>query len=144
MQARPPSAAPGRVNSTQRPHNPSLTVVTPVRNFPTQARPPPAAPGSDAGSSDGGLPDSVKLGLGDFIFYSMLVGRAAMYDYMTVYASYLAIIAGLGATLLLLAVARKALPALPISIALGVLFYFTTRLLLEPFLVPLMTHGYFF
>ncbi|KAF3441483.1 hypothetical protein FNV43_RR15397 [Rhamnella rubrinervis] len=69
----------------------------------------------------------IKLGLGDFVFYSVLVGRAAMYDLMTVYACYLAIISGLGCTLILLSVCRQALPALPISIALGVMFYFLTR-----------------
>ncbi|CAL5198464.1 unnamed protein product [Lathyrus oleraceus] len=78
---------------------------------------------------------AIKLGLGDFIFYSVLVGRAAMYDFMTVYACYLAIIAGLGITLMLLAFYQKALPALPVSIALGVLFYFLTRFLLEVFVV---------
>jgi len=82
-----------------------------------------------------GSSGSIKLGLGDFIFYSVLVGRAAMYDFMTVYACYLAIIAGLGVTLILLAFYQKALPALPVSIALGVLFYFLTRLLLEVFVV---------
>jgi len=82
-----------------------------------------------------GSTGAIKLGLGDFIFYSVLVGRAAMYDFMTVYACYLAIIAGLGVTLMLLAFYQKALPALPVSIALGVLFYFLTRLLLEAFVV---------
>ncbi|KAM0979926.1 hypothetical protein ACFX13_015977 [Malus domestica] len=82
-----------------------------------------------------GSSGSIKLGLGDFIFYSVLVGRAAMYDFMTVYACYLAIIGGLGVTLILLAVYQKALPALPVSIMLGVLFYVLTRLLLEVFVV---------
>lgn len=79
----------------------------------------------------------IKLGLGDFVFYSVLVGRAAMYDLMTVYACYLAIISGLGCTLGLLAVCKRALPALPISISLGVLFYLLARLLMEPLVVGL-------
>lgn len=82
----------------------------------------------------------IKLGLGDFVFYSVLVGRAAMYDLMTVYACYLAIISGLGCTLILLSVHHKALPALPISIALGVVFYLLTRLLMEPFVVGIATN----
>lgn len=82
-----------------------------------------------------GSSGAIKLGLGDFIFYSVLVARAAMYDFMTVYACYLAIIAGLGITLMLLAFYQKALPALPVSVLLGVIFYLLTRLLLETFVV---------
>eukprot|EP00873_Tetraselmis_striata_P023226 jgi/Tetstr1/443490/TSEL_031497.t1 len=99
---------------------------------------------SAADSDELGIPDSIKLGLGDFIFYSVLVGRASMYDMFTVYACYLAIVAGLGITLLLLAVMQKALPALPFSIMLGVLFYFLSRLILEPVIVPMVTHYLFF
>ncbi|XP_047330456.1 presenilin-like protein At2g29900 [Impatiens glandulifera] len=87
-----------------------------------------------------GSSGAIKLGLGDFIFYSVLVGRAAMYDYMTVYACYLAIVAGLGVTLMLLAVYQKALPALPVSVMLGVLFYLLTRFLLEVFVVQCSLH----
>lgn len=89
----------------------------------------------DDGENDRSSGRGIRLGLGDFVFYSVLVGRAAMYDLMTVYACYLAIVSGLGCTLILLSVCRRALPALPISITLGVMFYFLTRLLMEPFVV---------
>ncbi|RUS19418.1 Presenilin-domain-containing protein [Endogone sp. FLAS-F59071] len=58
----------------------------------------------------------LKLGLGDFVFYSVLIARA-----------------GLTATIFLLAIAKKALPALPISIAFGMLFYFVAKTVLVPF-----------
>ena len=75
---------------------------------------------------------SIRLGLGDFIFYSILVSKAALYSFTAFCACALAVVAGMGLTLCLLAVYGKALPALPISIALGVVFYLTTRYVAEP------------
>jgi len=98
--------------------------------------PGPAAPPPPPSSSGAGLPDAIKLGLGDFIFYSLLVGRASMYDLLAAAAATLAVIAGLGATLLLLAVRRHALPALPISVALGAIFTAAARLVVEPVVIP--------
>jgi presenilin 1 len=76
---------------------------------------------------------------GDFIFYSILVSKAALYSFTTFAACMLVILAGLGATLVLLAVYGKALPALPISIFLGVSFYLLTRLFLEPWIQCVLT-----
>jgi presenilin 2 len=88
---------------------------------------------------------SFKLGLGDFIFYAVLVGKASSYSYVSWIIAYFCVTTGLVGTLCSLVFLRgkvPALPALPISIFLGVILYFVSRYTAVPLSYSFAATGY--
>lgn len=74
------------------------------------------------------------LGLGDFVFYGTLVGRAALHDYFSTTTCTIAILMGLTLTIVITTHYNiKATPALPASIFLGLVFYVATAQSILPF-----------
>lgn len=92
---------------------------------------------------DGPERNSIRLGMGDFIFYSVMVAKAAQYSFATFIVCMLVVLAGLGGTLVLLSVYHHALPALPISIFLGVVFYLLTRFLIEAWIQVVLNKPFY-
>jgi presenilin 1 len=87
--------------------------------------------------------NNIKLGLGDFIFYSVLVSKAADHGFAAFVACFLSVLAGLGGTLVLLAIFHHALPALPISIFLAVIMFILTISCMEPWIEGVWSGPYY-
>ncbi|KAG9412762.1 Presenilin-2 [Aphanomyces cochlioides] len=83
---------------------------------------------------------TIKLGLGDFIFYSVLVARAAMTSFGAFAACFLGVILGLAMTMYLLG-HFNALPALPLSILLGVCLFVGMSVVGNTFIEFLIMRG---
>jgi presenilin 1 len=75
----------------------------------------------------------VRLGLGDFCFYGILVTRAARLGWDLVILCVFAVILGLALTLIVLALLRRPLPALPFSLILGIVFFVIGAMTFRPF-----------
>ncbi|KAI3378070.1 hypothetical protein SNEBB_007172 [Seison nebaliae] len=75
-----------------------------------------------------------QLGLGDFIFYSLMVGKAYGYgNWISTIAVLISILSGLVLTVMILFLTNiRALPALPISCTLGLIVFLLSHYTLEP------------
>lgn len=77
--------------------------------------------------------EGIKLGLGDFCFYGVLVTRAARIGWDLTILCIFAVILGLSLTLIILAITQRPLPALPFSLLLGIIFYIIGIYTFRPF-----------
>lgn len=76
---------------------------------------------------------SSRLGMGDFVFYSLLVGKAAVSGSILATCGAVAgVILGLIITLTMLTSGDETTPALPVSIFLGMTFHFGILFLVDP------------
>lgn len=75
----------------------------------------------------------IKVGLGDFVFYCVLVAKSSDSNILTWFFCLCSVLVGFYWTLVLLLGYRKALPALPISICLGLISFWISTFATYPF-----------
>lgn len=76
--------------------------------------------------------------MGDFIFYSLLVGKTAVNSTAAAtISSMIGVIGGLIITLTIFSNSNESIPALPIPIILGLIYHFLTLFVIEPILIIL-------
>ena len=78
--------------------------------------------------------DTFEIGLGDFIFYSVLVAKSFLYSgLMGAIFSLVCLILGITITLIVLIVYNRTLPAIPVPVTLGLLAQLATQFVIAPF-----------
>jgi len=85
-----------------------------------------------------------RLGLGDFVFYGVLVGRSMFLDPNTTISCCLGVSMGLLVTIVITRSVKhlRAVPALPVSVVFGFIFYVFTPLTVNPSLESLLEPYY--
>lgn len=77
----------------------------------------------------------IRLGMGDFVFYSLMLGNTVQTCPMTTtVACFLSNLIGLTITLPVVTLSQSALPALPFPLAIAAMFYFSSHIALTPFI----------
>lgn len=77
---------------------------------------------------------TIRLGLGDFVFYSLMLGNAVQTSPLnTVVACFISNLVGLTITLPVVTLSQTALPALPFPLLISAFFYFASHVALTPF-----------
>lgn len=101
----------------------------------------------DNEESVGSMERGLNMGLGDFVFYGLLIAitctDSKRSDFYMTLAVIDAVLVGVIVTLVFVSFTRKALPALPISISLGLLVASLSSHFVSPLLNKLASHQIF-
>ncbi|PAV79074.1 hypothetical protein WR25_14498 [Diploscapter pachys] len=97
-----------------------------------ELEPPTSKPDEEMTVADALQDSTMRLGLGDFVFYSLLVGKAATSgSSLATLASIVGVLYGLVITLTSSSFGEVTTPALPLSVLFGTMFHFVTLVIVR-------------